>query len=553
MTLNSSEDLWVKANSWTDRWTLVKQGVGSGGQGVGHRATRNGQDAFIKVISGVSRERRARFLNEAEAYAQLAIDHIPRLIESNARHFLDKSVELYIATEFVEGETLRLWRSRHQKLTLEQAISITLLLLDTVEQTHQAGVIHRDIKPENIIMPLEEEGSPVLVDFGIAYNQNDRKDKSLTQVNDQLGNRFLTLPELIGASKDKRSAVSDVTALAGILFYLLTRRNPVQLKDNFLRMPHQRDDIRPYLINFEHSGIQGFFDKAFAHASSERYQCAKDMRAALHHVLARASRTEPLTPRERIRELIGNHSDKTHREKLEKIREALRWAMNAYSSKVKEITDGALTASQTLIRENADPGYIRIRWDRFGDHRICTYLWVQLVGDELVWYTTSGEVFRLKATKDLPSPLPPSFFEKAIEIDTLRILELDPIDLTEEFSAHQSLREYLTNSLGDAVGLSKALNRPVFAVVYDDSRPASQRDFLLECVFAEKIVVEIISTTFVLLIIKRSQAPGLPQVFITGDYCAVIEGGVWTRIKHLAANSTAAVDYFVELKKTFSQ
>jgi serine/threonine protein kinase len=52
-----------------------------------------------------------------------------------------------IATEFVEGETLR-QRLTRSPLSLSESLSVAIQIADALAAAHKAGIIHRDIKPE---------------------------------------------------------------------------------------------------------------------------------------------------------------------------------------------------------------------------------------------------------------------------------------------------------------------------------------------------------------------------------------------------------------------
>ena len=79
----------------------------------------------------------------------------------------DARGNVYLSVEFIAGCDLR------DKLDDKPAHDIKLvcaMLADVAEALaalHGQGVVHRDLKPENIM--LREDGSPVIVDFGIAH------------------------------------------------------------------------------------------------------------------------------------------------------------------------------------------------------------------------------------------------------------------------------------------------------------------------------------------------------------------------------------------------
>ena len=73
------------------------------------------------------------------------------------------------------------------------------------------------------------------MDFGLSFN--DAEEDDLTRVGEEVGNRFLRLPE---HATGGRGAASDVTQLAGILIYSVSGCEPRVLLDKEYKMPHQR-------------------------------------------------------------------------------------------------------------------------------------------------------------------------------------------------------------------------------------------------------------------------------------------------------------------------
>jgi serine/threonine-protein kinase len=73
----------------------------------------------------------------------------------------------YLAVEFIAGTSLR---ERFGGKPAHDPKLVCSTLADVAEALtalHAAGVVHRDLKPENIMM--RPDGSPVIVDFGIAH------------------------------------------------------------------------------------------------------------------------------------------------------------------------------------------------------------------------------------------------------------------------------------------------------------------------------------------------------------------------------------------------
>src|SRR5262249_7937530 len=99
---------------------------------------------------------------EREARAASALNH-PNIItiheigQVGAIHF--------IATEFIEGQTLRQHLTRG-KIELREALEIAIQVANALTAAHAAGIVHRDIKPENVM--LRPDGYVKVLDFGLA-------------------------------------------------------------------------------------------------------------------------------------------------------------------------------------------------------------------------------------------------------------------------------------------------------------------------------------------------------------------------------------------------
>src|SRR5215468_9029959 len=99
---------------------------------------------------------------EREAKAASALNH-PNIItifeigEASGKH--------YIATEYIEGETLR-QRMAAGPISIATALDIGIQLAGALNAAHNAGIVHRDIKPENVM--VRPDGLVKILDFGIA-------------------------------------------------------------------------------------------------------------------------------------------------------------------------------------------------------------------------------------------------------------------------------------------------------------------------------------------------------------------------------------------------
>jgi len=140
--------------------------LGAGGMGEVYLAEdlRLGRRIALKLLPAqftVDGERVRRFEQEARAASALNHPNIVTIYEigrENSTHF--------IATEFIDGETLRASLSR-SRLSLREALDMAIQVASAISAAHKAGIVHRDIKPENIMVRRDDRLVKVL-DFGLA-------------------------------------------------------------------------------------------------------------------------------------------------------------------------------------------------------------------------------------------------------------------------------------------------------------------------------------------------------------------------------------------------
>jgi tetratricopeptide (TPR) repeat protein len=79
----------------------------------------------------------------------------------------DARGNVYLAVEFIAGSDLREKLDGNAVRDVKAVCSTLADIAEALAALHGQGVVHRDLKPENIM--LREDGSPVIVDFGIAH------------------------------------------------------------------------------------------------------------------------------------------------------------------------------------------------------------------------------------------------------------------------------------------------------------------------------------------------------------------------------------------------
>src|ERR1051325_5235487 len=145
--------------------------LGKGGMGevfLGEDTKQHGRKVALKVLPQEltqSESRLRRFKQEARAILALNHPNILTVFEIG-----EAAGSHYIATEYIEGETLRhrLWRG---PLKLDETLGVGIQVAMALEAAHVAGIVHRDIKPENIMLRQDKfvrDRFVKVLDFGLA-------------------------------------------------------------------------------------------------------------------------------------------------------------------------------------------------------------------------------------------------------------------------------------------------------------------------------------------------------------------------------------------------
>ena len=399
-TMKEDQQKWVNRKRWSEGWDSAEELPG-GGQGLAYRAVRkqDGHEAFLKVIKKKSDpERRARFFREASAYDTIHGRGIPRLLESNAQRWADLEYESYLATEFVEGPTLAEWREGLQAVELSVAIDMARQLLSTLRVCHEGGYVHRDVKPDNILLANGDPGRPVLVDFGLSHRKHD--DSAFeTEQGQEIGNRFLRLPELSAGSIGKQDPRSDVAFVGGILFNMLTGQNPDVLLDGEGCLPHQRTGRREVLQQISGNRIRrllSVFDRAFNPMVVHRFLNAQAMDKALEHIMAPTTEGRSIEElRQSIRESIDTDTARRQVERYHRLNEAAK-AFNKVFCDVQDSLEFPLLRIVTGHSESVGQIHKTYAWKVPGSAKpiLTVECEIRVAGDEIAISLSGEPVFR---------------------------------------------------------------------------------------------------------------------------------------------------------------
>lgn len=272
-----------KRYPWEDKGWVRGDALSGGNQGRTNLVKRQDEVEFDFVLKELKLQndpnRRAMFCNEIRSMGVLDHPGIVQVVESNAEEFRSPEITLFMITELVKGIDLE-QVGRKSNVRFEDAIQMVIGLLQIVEHCHSRGVVHRDIKPCHVILRDESISSPVLIDFGLAFNEEEQLPEAATEVGQGRGNRFLIGPEqIMGIPTENRSVQLDICQSLGVLYYLMTGQNPGSLRDRDNRMPHQRlpvtfDGEQP---KWKSQFLNRIFDKGFQWEPTKRWQSAFEL------------------------------------------------------------------------------------------------------------------------------------------------------------------------------------------------------------------------------------------------------------------------------------
>ena len=258
--------------------------ISRGGMGEVYLAQdkRLGRKVALKLLpSSVTKDANRLHRFEQEARAASALNH-PNII--TIYEIREAAATLMIATEFVEGETLR-QRLGFDTLDLHQALHIAIQIADALAAAHQAGIIHRDIKPENIM--IRPDGYVKVLDFGLAKLIEHSSPMAATEAPTRqvktgsgmiIGTVGYMSPEQArGQTVDARS---DIFNLGAVIYEMAAGQKPFQgetpsdilaaiLKIEPPLLSHAAPEAPPELVRI--------VTKALRKDREQRYQVIKDM------------------------------------------------------------------------------------------------------------------------------------------------------------------------------------------------------------------------------------------------------------------------------------
>ena len=276
-----------KANESVAHYRIISL-LGEGGMGKVYLAEDSNlhRRVALKFLASnftQDQDRLQRF--EREARAASALNH-PNIL--TIHEIGESGGHRFIATEFIEGETLR--ERLSTGLNTEDALEIAIQIASALVAAHRVGIVHRDIKPENIMI-RRDDGLVKVLDFGLAKMSRTSSIERAKSVDAHTPAQFKTGPGVVigtvaymspeqarGAVVDART---DIWSLGVILYEMIAGTSPfIAATSNEIISAILSKSPAPQLSRYAHDApgsLQEIVAKALAKTNDQRYQTSLDL------------------------------------------------------------------------------------------------------------------------------------------------------------------------------------------------------------------------------------------------------------------------------------
>ena len=196
---------------------------------------------------------------------------------SKQRHFL------YIATEYIEGQTLTQWMRDNPRPDIATVRALIEQIARGLLAFHRLEMLHQDLRPENIM--IDNTGTVKIIDFGSTKVAGLAEISSPLEPNNLLGTAQYTAPEyFLGENGSPRS---DMFSLAVICYQMLTGKFPYGTHVSKARTKAAQRNLKYNTVLHDDREIPAWIDDTLKRALQsdpyKRYQALSEFIFDLHH------------------------------------------------------------------------------------------------------------------------------------------------------------------------------------------------------------------------------------------------------------------------------
>lgn len=277
------EDSTLDPGTVLGSYTVLRE-LGRGGMGRVYLASdaKLGRTVALKALAPhLTADPRHRERLRREARAAAALTH-PGICTVYALEEVEG--ELYIATEFVEGRTLRDEISTGARPSLDTVCATARELASALASAHAKGITHRDLKPENIMRT--PSGRIKILDFGLARVEGAGSAASMQTA--ALPGALAGTPAYMAPEQIEGRAVgpaADVFAFGVLMYEWISGRHPFQAGSSLATLARVIDSTPESLINRVEVPVwlSDVIDRCLRKAAGERFSSGTDLLQAFDH------------------------------------------------------------------------------------------------------------------------------------------------------------------------------------------------------------------------------------------------------------------------------
>jgi serine/threonine protein kinase len=190
---------------------------------------------------------------------------------------------LYVATEYVEGQTLAQWMIDHPKPSVELVRSIIDQVGKGLRAFHRLEMLHQDLKPDNVL--IDRTGTVKIIDFGSTRVAGIQEKTRLNAPGPMLGAEQYSAPEyFLGHDGSPRA---DLFSLGVIMYQMLSGGLPYGAQVPKAKTLREQRKLHYRSLLIDRPEIPAWIDetlrKALSPEPGKRYADLSEFTFDLHH------------------------------------------------------------------------------------------------------------------------------------------------------------------------------------------------------------------------------------------------------------------------------